>query len=263
MIRDKKTSEFEDIEQLLRPKSDFRVSSDFKERLNKEIEVGKSHRGRWMMPWAAVAAAVVACVFIAAPFLLNKDHVSEQTLAASEVKKSNDSVKTYTLPSLQDKSLIAQSVETECKDKVTNFVKHNSEAAGKTIAPVRTGKREKSGIAEKSDPIEITDGIKIEDDQSEIDMMPELGEELVIMQVAYVDNVRPVSDTARDKAETINFDDIEAVSLNNDKMLLTEEEILKVRRMAQMEYVAKMRLEVEMTASLIRDIDRNRQTVEE
>ncbi len=66
MERDNKYYKEEDIERILSPKCDFRVSSDFKDKVMQRVQAKPKHPYHRFMPWLAAAiasAAVVTLVF--------------------------------------------------------------------------------------------------------------------------------------------------------------------------------------------------------
>ncbi|MDE6336979.1 MAG: hypothetical protein K2L34_10470 [Muribaculaceae bacterium] len=245
---DKKIYESGDIESLLSPKCDFQVSAGFKDRVIKEAQAVPKRR-RWVLPWAAsvgIAAAVVAVVCLLLPWRDNNMITPGGGIASSGITSYPDSINgsgTVEVKPEREEIFIAKATDDSVERK------------GKTIK----GTTVKRHAAKKKHVVAAPSLLAKADNPTVTSIPLEYGEMPLPMEMAYSNSEESVMAgiVNSDKMMSHNsqiYANVEAISLSHENMQLTEEEKLQVRRLEQMSYVSKMRLEVEMAESLIQEV---------
>ncbi len=228
---DKKSYEPGDIESLLTPKCEFRVSSGFKDKVMRETEALPCRRRRFI-PWiasAGVAAAVVAVVCLFLPWRYgNMDSLNRQ-LISSDKGMSYDTIGELGLDAVkaEREEIFIAKVADEKQDKDSQ--KAVAPQEGVKATKIAKSRKTKVLVAENREVHKVDVMISPED--------------------------RNVAEADGSKSEI--YANVEAISLRHKTMQLTEDEKLQIRRSEQEAYVSKMRLEVEMAESLIREVYRS------
>lgn len=237
MTRDNNMNEYEDVEQILRPKCEFHVSSGFRESLMKETDIMTAPMRRRLKLWlvsAGVAAAIAAVVYIGFSFLPDGVVAPGEKIIASADTIVTETVKLCSIPSFQDQTAIAQAI-----DPKRNEI-HNAGESDGTPPGVGSTKLDSNGRKTQTGHVNRRNEMNRRSETKDADkMLAELG----IIRV--------------DDQKSEHSADIESISLSNENMRLTEEEKLKVRRIEEMEYIEKLRLKVEITTVLIRDLNKS------
>lgn len=282
---DKKSYEPGDIESLLSPKCDFQVSAGFKDRVMKEAQAVPERRRR-LLPWVAsvgIAAAVVAVVCLLLPWRDNDMITLDDGIASSGNTSSTESMNgsdTGEVKTENEEIFIAKAADdrVERKSKTAKGVTGKKSTAKQKSAvtapallakvdnPAPTSTKEKAMVAAASEEIHIAEESNVTVVVYRHNAMPlaygdvplpmslemEYGNsgELVMAGI-----INPDEMVTPYKSEI--YANVETISLRHKNMQLTEEEKLQVRRMEQMSYVSKMRLEVEMAESLIQEVYRS------
>lgn len=236
---DKKSYEPGDIESLLYPKCEFKVSSGFKDKVMRETEALPRRRRRFI-PWiasAGVAAAVVAVVCLFLPWRYgNMDSLNRQ-LISSDKGMSYDTIGESGLDAVKTEreEIFIAKVADEKQDKDSQ----------KAVAPQEGVKATKIAKSRK------TKGLIAENRE----VYKAENREVCKVEERIITEDRDITES--DKSNSEIYANVEVISLRHKTMQLTEDEKLQIRRSEQEAYVSKMRLEVEMAESLIREVYRS------
>lgn len=264
---DKKSYQPGDIESLLSPKCDFQVSAGFKDRVIKEAQALPKRRRRFL-PWVAsagIAAAVVAVVCLLLPWGDNNMVTPGDGIASSAIASSTDSINDSGMGEVKTESeeiFIAKVNDdsVERKSKTTKGTTVKKSADKKVVST-----KEKRMLAAASEEIRLAEESNVMVGAHSHNAMPlAYGDVPLPMETVYGNSGELVMAGIINPDEMMMtshnsqiYANVETISLNHKTMQLTEEEKLQVRRMEQMAYVSKMRLEVEMAESLIQEVYRS------